>query len=177
MGYLPQCENLRRLLYDGFPIRRWDRWPNDVQTHLFVIPADGSAPPRDLLAGTRLVEAAGFSGATGEGFPRRSSTRLSAHRELMMGGPFWEKPRVWLDQSPSTYAKTFRTPMLLTVSENDHRVPLNNVLEMWSLLQRQRVPSRLLVWPDENHWILKGENSRVFYQEVHAWLAKWLGSR
>jgi len=97
------------------------------------------------------------------------------HRELMMGGPFWEKPQAWLDQSPSTYAKNFRTPMLLTVGENDYRVPLNNVLEMWSLLQRQRVPSRLLVWPDENHWILKGENSRVFYQEVHAWLAKWLG--
>lgn len=99
------------------------------------------------------------------------------HRELMMGGPFWEKPQVWLDQSPSTYAKHFRTPMLLTVGENDYRVPMNNVLEMWSLLQRRRVPSRLLVWPDENHWILKGENSRVFYQEVHAWLAKWLGSR
>ena len=46
---------------------------------------------------------------------------------------------------------------------------------MWSLLQRQRVPGRLLVWPDENHWILKGENSRVFYREVHQWLAQWLG--
>lgn len=91
-----------------------------------------------------------------------------------MGGPFWEKPQVWLEQSPSNFARNFKTPMLLSVGENDYRVPLNNVLEMWSLLQRQRVPSRLLVWPDENHWISKGENSRVFYQEVHAWLAKWL---
>ena len=98
------------------------------------------------------------------------------HRERMMSGPFWEKPQAWLDQSPSTYAKNFQTPMLLTIGENDHRVPLNNVLEMWSLLQRQRVPSRLLVWPDENHWILKGENSRVFYREVHQWLARWLGA-
>jgi len=64
--------------------------------------------------------------------------------------------------------------MLLSVGENDFRVPLNNTIEMWSLLQRQRVPSRLLVWPDENHWILKGENSRMFYREVHAWLNKWL---
>ncbi len=96
------------------------------------------------------------------------------HREVMMGGPFWEKARAWLDQSPSTYAKDFKAPMLLSVGENDFRVPLNNVLEMWSLLQRQRVPSRLLVWPDENHWILKGENSRVFYREVHEWLARWL---
>jgi dipeptidyl aminopeptidase/acylaminoacyl peptidase len=98
------------------------------------------------------------------------------HRERMMSGPFWENTAAWLDQSPSTYAKDFKTPMLLTVGENDFRVPLNNVLEMWSLLQRQRVPSRLLVWPDENHWILKGENSRVFYQEVHQWLARWLGT-
>ena len=96
------------------------------------------------------------------------------HRELMMGGPFWEKPQAWLGQSPSSYAHDFRTPMLLSVGETDYRVPINNVLEMWSLLQRQRVPSRLLVWPDENHWISKGENSRVFYQEVRAWLEKWL---
>ena len=64
--------------------------------------------------------------------------------------------------------------MLLSVGEKDYRVPLNNTLEMWSALQRMKVPSRLLVWPDENHWILNGENSRVFYQEVHAWIAKWL---
>ena len=51
---------------------------------------------------------------------------------------------------------------------------MNNALEMYAVLQRMRVPTRLLVWPDENHWILKGENSRVFYREVHAWLARWL---
>ena len=96
------------------------------------------------------------------------------HREIMMGGPFWEKSAAWLDQSPATYAKDFKTPMLLSIGETDYRVPLNNSLEMWALLQRQRVPSRLLVWPDENHWILKGENSRVFYREVHEWLGKWL---
>jgi dipeptidyl aminopeptidase/acylaminoacyl peptidase len=63
-------------------------------------------------------------------------------REVMMGGPFWEKSQAWLEQSPSTYAKDFKTPMLLSVGESDFRVPLNNVLEMWSLLQRQGVPSR-----------------------------------
>ncbi len=103
-----------------------------------------------------------------------SSSDAIYHRELMMGAPFWEKPQAWLEQSPATYARDFRTPMLLSVGENDFRVPLNNTLEMWSLLQRQQVPSRLLVWPDENHWIQKGENSRVFYQEVHRWLARWL---
>lgn len=96
------------------------------------------------------------------------------HREVMMGGPFWDKTPQWLDQSPSTYARQFKTPMLLSIGENDFRVPLNNTLEMWALLQRQNVPGRLLVWPDENHWILKGENSRRFYAEVHQWLERWL---
>jgi dipeptidyl aminopeptidase/acylaminoacyl peptidase len=96
------------------------------------------------------------------------------HRELMMGAPFWEKPEAWRDQSPVSHASSFATPMLLSVGENDYRVPINNTLEMYAVLQRMRVPSRLLVWPDENHWILKGENGRVFYREVHEWLARWL---
>ncbi|HXY41995.1 MAG TPA: S9 family peptidase [Vicinamibacteria bacterium] len=96
------------------------------------------------------------------------------HRELMMGAPFWEKPEAWRDQSPVAYAKSFKTPMLLSVGENDYRVPANNTLEMYAVLSRMKVPTRLLVWPDENHWIQKGENSRVFYQEVRDWLARWL---
>ena len=96
------------------------------------------------------------------------------HRELMMGGPFWEKSAAWVDQSPIAHAKDFKTPMLLSVGENDYRVPMNNTLEMYAVLQRMRVPVRMLIWPDENHWILKGENSRVFYREVRDWLARWL---
>ena len=96
------------------------------------------------------------------------------HRELMMGGPFWEKSAAWTDQSPIAHAASFKTPMLLSIGENDYRVPINNTFEMYAVLQRMRVPARLLVWPDENHWILKGENSRVFYREVADWLARWL---
>lgn len=107
-------------------------------------------------------------------FAQWSTSDSIYHRELMMGGPFWENPKAWLDQSPSTYAAAFKTPMLLSIGETDYRVPLNNVIEMWNILQRQRVPGRLLVWPDENHWILKGENSKVFYKEVEMWLDRWL---
>lgn len=96
------------------------------------------------------------------------------HRELMAGGPVWEQGEVWKTQNPIRYAKDFKTPMLLSVGEKDFRVPLNNTLENWSALQRMQVPSRLLVWPDENHWILNAENSRYFYKEVAEWLAKWL---
>ena len=52
--------------------------------------------------------------------------------------------------------------------------PGRQTLTMYSALQRMNVPTRLLIWPDENHWILKGENSRVFYREVRAWLEKYL---
>ena len=95
-------------------------------------------------------------------------------REVNNGGPVWEQGPVWREQNPIRYAAQFRTPTLVTVGERDFRVPLNNSLEYWSVLQRQQIPSRLLVFPDENHWILKGENSRYFYSEVHAWLARWL---
>jgi dipeptidyl aminopeptidase/acylaminoacyl peptidase len=96
------------------------------------------------------------------------------HRELMAGGPPWEQSAVWRDQNPIRRAASFKTPMLLSVGENDFRVPLNNTLENWSALQRMKVPSRLLVWPNENHWIQNGEDSRHFYAEVAAWLARWL---
>ncbi|HEX6648829.1 MAG TPA: S9 family peptidase [Pyrinomonadaceae bacterium] len=95
-------------------------------------------------------------------------------REVNNGGPVWEQGPVWREQNPIRFAKNFRTPILLSVGENDFRVPLNQTLENWSVLQRLRIPSRLIVWPEENHWILKGEDSRYFYQEVQAWLKKYL---
>ncbi|HEV2834136.1 MAG TPA: S9 family peptidase [Pyrinomonadaceae bacterium] len=95
-------------------------------------------------------------------------------REVNNGGPVWEQGAVWREQNPIRLAANFRTPILLSVGENDFRVPLNQTLENWSVLQRLRIPSRLIVWPDENHWILKGENSRYWYQEVYAWLKKYL---
>jgi dipeptidyl aminopeptidase/acylaminoacyl peptidase len=96
------------------------------------------------------------------------------HRELENGGPVWEQGKVWREQNPIRYAKNFRTPILLSVGERDFRVPMNETLENWSVLQRLRVPSRLIVWEEENHWISKGEDSRYFYQEALAWLKKYL---
>jgi dipeptidyl aminopeptidase/acylaminoacyl peptidase len=95
-------------------------------------------------------------------------------REVNLGGPPWEQGDLWREQNPIRRAANFRTPVLVTVGESDFRVPLNNSLEYWSALQRMRVPSRLIVFPDESHWIQKGEDSRLFYAEVSAWLARWL---
>ena len=81
---------------------------------------------------------------------------------------------MWSDQNPIRHAAKWKTPVLVTVGEKDFRVPLNNTLEYWTALQRQKIESRLLIFPDENHWILQGDNSRYFYDEVTQWLARWL---
>jgi dipeptidyl aminopeptidase/acylaminoacyl peptidase len=95
-------------------------------------------------------------------------------RELANGGPPWAGSPIWREQSAITYAANWKTPILMSIGERDYRVPIGNTLEAWSTLQRMQVPSRLLVWPDAWHWILKPEDSRHFYEEVHAWLAKYL---
>lgn len=95
-------------------------------------------------------------------------------RELMNGGAPWVPTKTWKEQNPMRFAANFKTPILLTVGENDFRVPINNTLENWSILQRQKVPSKLIVFPEENHWVLKAENSRFHYQEIRNWLATYL---
>jgi dipeptidyl aminopeptidase/acylaminoacyl peptidase len=96
-------------------------------------------------------------------------------RELRMGAPVWDTGKgQWMDQSPFRYAATWKTPSLITQGEIDFRVPLSESITTFKILQRQRVPSRLVTFPDEGHWILKGENSRHHMQEVLAWLKKYL---
>ena len=79
--------------------------------------------------------------------------------------------------SPHTYASDFgkyKTPTLVIAGEQDYRVPYTQSLEFYTALQRQDVPSRLLVCPDEGHWILKPQNSTAWYGEVLGWLKKYL---
>lgn len=102
------------------------------------------------------------------------SSDNSIGREVMNGSAPWEKKGKGWEQNPLHYAAKFKTPMLITVGEQDFRVPLNNSLENFTLHQRLQIPSKLLVFPEENHWILKGENSRYFYAEVKKWLNTYL---
>ena len=67
-----------------------------------------------------------------------------------------------------TYAANWKTSMLPSIGGRVFRVPTNYTLESWSILQRMKAPSRLLVWPDAWHWILKPEDSRHFYAAVDA---------
>ncbi|MEM6937654.1 MAG: S9 family peptidase [Pseudomonadota bacterium] len=96
------------------------------------------------------------------------------HRERMNGGPPWGDSEVWKTQSPSTYANQFKTPTMLTIGEKDFRVPVNQTIAAWTYLQRMQVPSRLLVFHDANHWIMKGKEAKYFWDEVHQWLAEHL---
>ncbi len=103
-----------------------------------------------------------------------SSSDTIFNREVMNGGPPWGDSPVWEEQSPSTYADQFATPILLTIGEKDFRVPINQTIAAWSYVQRKQVPGRLLVFHDANHWIMKGPEAKYFWEEMHAWLAKYL---
>ena len=96
-------------------------------------------------------------------------------RELRMGAPIWETGKgQWFDQSPIRYMKSWKTPMLITQGELDYRVPISESITTFKLLQRLQVPTRLVTFPDEGHWILKGPNSRRHMEEVLGWLKKYL---
>ncbi|MCC7500117.1 MAG: S9 family peptidase [Bryobacterales bacterium] len=95
--------------------------------------------------------------------------------ERRNGGPVWEQKGSWVDQSPATYAANFATPMLITHGEHDFRVPINQAFEMYKLLQRRQVPSRLVIFPDASHFVLKGEDARQHMKEVTGWLMRYLG--
>ena len=88
------------------------------------------------------------------------------------GGRWWE--RTAPDRfNPVTLVPKWKTPMLVVTGERDFRIPYTQGLAAFTALQRQDVPSRLLVFPDENHWVLKPQNSLRWHREVFDWMAKW----
>ena len=97
--------------------------------------------------------------------------------ERDFGGPPWAARETYERLSPDEYAADFgkyRTPTLVTHGELDFRVPYTQGLEFYTALQRQGVPSRLVIFPDEGHWILKPRNSRLWYEQVLAWLGQYI---
>jgi dipeptidyl aminopeptidase/acylaminoacyl peptidase len=94
-----------------------------------------------------------------------------------MAGTPWANPESYRKWSPSTYSGElgkFKTPTLVICGEMDYRVPYTQSLEFFTALQRQNVPSKLFVYPDEGHWILKPLNSQLWYKTFFAWLAAYL---
>ncbi len=87
---------------------------------------------------------------------------------------YWEKPEEFAKISPHTYAANFKTPTLVIHNQQDQRVPVNNGIELFNILQTKGIPSKLLYFPDENHWVLKPQNSLFWYQTVKEWLATYV---
>jgi len=89
-------------------------------------------------------------------------------------GTPWDNPELYTKWSPHMSAKNFKTPTLVVHGELDYRVPVGEGLQLFSTLQRKGVPSKLLYYPDEGHWILKPQNSELWYKTVLDWLDQWL---
>lgn len=92
------------------------------------------------------------------------------------GGPWWEREDAerW---NPVNHVTKWKTPTLVIHGEKDFRIPYSQSLGVYTALQRQGIESRLLVFPDENHWILKPKNSIQWYGEVFAWMDRWTKTR
>lgn len=89
------------------------------------------------------------------------------------GGMPWDNPDVYAKWSPSQYAKDFQTPTLVIHGELDFRIPYTQGLELYTTLQMRKVPSELLIFPDEGHWILKPQNSELWYKTFLDWVGNW----
>ncbi|MFH0750598.1 MAG: S9 family peptidase, partial [Chloroflexota bacterium] len=114
---------------------------------------------RAIVTHASLWELRGFHGTTDTG----------AFWEREMGDPYRE-PERYLRQSPFEHLARIRTPMLVIHGEQDFRVPVSEALRLWTDLRRHGVPAKFLYFPDENHWILKPQNARLWYATVLAFL-------
>ena len=75
--------------------------------------------------------------------------------------------------SPHQYAKTFKTPTLVIHGQRDYRLDVSEGFQLFNTLQMEGVPSKMLYFPDEGHWVLKPQNSRLWYETVNAWVDQW----
>lgn len=95
-------------------------------------------------------------------------------QEWEFKGTPWTNPELYQKWSPHLHAKNFKTPTLVVHGELDYRVPIGEGVQLFSTLQRLGVPSKFLYYPDEGHWILKPQNSELWYKTVLGWFDQWL---
>ncbi len=90
------------------------------------------------------------------------------------GGSYAEERETYERWNPVNHVDQWRTPMLVITGEQDFRVPYTQGLQSFTALQEREIPSQLLVFPDENHWVLGAENSVQWHDTVFTWLDRWL---
>ena len=109
-------------------------------------------------------------------FSMYATEELWFEEHEMQGMP-WTAAENYKKWSPSTYAAElgkYKTPTLVVCGEKDYRVPYTQSLEFFNALQRQGVPSKLMVFPDEGHWVLKPQNAQIWYKTFLDWLAEYV---
>src|SRR5262245_6273704 len=89
------------------------------------------------------------------------------------GGPPWKKRDVYRKWSPHEYAANFKTPTLVVHGQLDYRLDVSQAFDLFTTLQVLKVPSKFLYLPDEGHWVLKPQNSRLWYKTVNDWVDQW----
>jgi dipeptidyl aminopeptidase/acylaminoacyl peptidase len=106
------------------------------------------------------------------------TTDLGVWWEREFGDPYAEPSR-YREHSPHLHVGNIETPMLVVHGELDYRVPIGEALTLWTDLKCHHVPAKFLYFPDENHWVLKPNNARLWYETVigfvdhHARGRKW----
>jgi len=89
-------------------------------------------------------------------------------------GTPWTNPAMYARWSPHKLVKNFKTPILIIHNELDYRVPFGEGLQLFTAAQRMGVDSKMLMFPDEGHWVLKPQNSQLWYHTVIDWMDKYL---
>jgi dipeptidyl aminopeptidase/acylaminoacyl peptidase len=95
--------------------------------------------------------------------------------EWEFGGTVWDEPENYERFNPARHVHKWKTPTLIVAGQNDYRVPIDQSLSAFTALQRRGIESQLLYFPDENHWVLKPQNSVQWHDTVNAWLKKHIG--
>ena len=179
----------------AFVQRGWGRWGAEPYTDLMA--AVDAAIERPELDAERTALMGGSFGGYMANWVAGSTDRFRAivtHASLweLRGfhgttdyGPDWEREfgdpytdaSRYEEWSPSRLLANIRTPMLVIHGERDLRVPISEALRLWTDLRRHGVPARFLYFPDENHWVLKPQNARLWYETVGAFLDEHLRGR
>jgi dipeptidyl aminopeptidase/acylaminoacyl peptidase len=92
-------------------------------------------------------------------------------------GPPWKNRELYRKFSPHLFADKFKTPTLVVHGQLDFRLDVSEGFQLFTTLQRLKVPSKMLYFPDEGHWVLKPQNSRLWYKTVNDWVDQWCGAK
>jgi dipeptidyl aminopeptidase/acylaminoacyl peptidase len=90
-------------------------------------------------------------------------------------GTPWTNPGLYQKWSPSSYVKDFKTPMLVIHSQNDFRLDVSQGFQLFTALQMRHVPSEMLYFPNEYHFVVKPQDSRLWWNTVLGWIGKYIG--